>query len=92
MEARWIQKLYQFEASGQGDPLKGLFPLPKEEALYRGLFADGRRRSLCFSSKESNNTLVAPLEQSGMLCRVRKMKNSSFGPDEVTYEDLNKAD
>ena len=43
-------------------------------------------------STESNNALVAPLERLEVLRRLRRMKNSSPGPDGVTYDDLKRAD
>ena len=43
-------------------------------------------------STESNNALVAPLERLEVLRRLRRMKNSSPGPDGVTYNDLKKVD
>ena len=41
---------------------------------------------------KSNNTLVAPLEQSGVLRRLLMKKNYSPWPDGVTYNDFKRAD
>ncbi|CAD1476683.1 unnamed protein product [Heterotrigona itama] len=43
-------------------------------------------------SAESSDALVSPFERAEVLRRLRRMKNSSPGPDGVIYEDLKRAD
>ena len=104
-EATRIQKLYRAnpkravrEVLSQDSPFcevpKGTIQRHFTETFSRREIADPLPllRVSVEPSTETNNALVAPLERLEVLRRLRRMKNSSPGPDEVTYDDLKRVD
>ena len=104
-EATRIQKLYRAnpkravrEVLSQDSPFcevpKGTIQRHFTETFSRREIADPLplSRVSVEPSTESNNALVAPLERLEVLRRLRRMKNSSPGPDGVTYDDLKRVD